>query len=250
MKFSLLQWNAWTKENPEHILELLKEIQADVVCLQELNQNHPRNNYLDVPLFLSEQLEYHSFAVPAQTWPSDRGDEKLCNGIFSKYPLINKSFFFVSDLNNNPETDYSHEGRVAIFADIQLDQHLIQIATTHLSYVHKFAETSEKRDEEEKLLRLLSNQKERFVITGDFNADENSLLIEQLNQSFIHAGPDYTYKTWTTKPFSYQGFAEDRLAWRIDYVFSTPDIKALKSEIIRTPFSDHLPILVEMEILE
>ena len=66
----------------------------------------------------------------------------------------------------------------------------------------------------------------------------------------MNLGPDYHEKTWTTKPFSYNGFSENSLNWRLDFVFGTKDIKVISSEIIKTDLSDHLPILIKIEISE
>jgi endonuclease/exonuclease/phosphatase family metal-dependent hydrolase len=34
----------------------------------------------------------------------------------------------------------------------------------------------------------------------------------------------------------------------LDYIFASKDIKVASSEIVNTDYSDHLPILVELEI--
>jgi endonuclease/exonuclease/phosphatase family metal-dependent hydrolase len=44
------------------------------------------------------------------------------------------------------------------------------------------------------------------------------------------------------------GFEENELNRRLDYVFASKNFKVISSEIISTDFSDHLPILVELEI--
>ena len=48
--------------------------------------------------------------------------------------------------------------------------------------------------------------------------------------------------------FDYKDFKETKLRWRLDYVFASKDIRVIRSKIIKTKFSDHLPILVEFEM--
>ena len=85
-------------------------------------------------------------------------------------------------------------------------------------------------------------------MSGDFNVTENSNLIKNLAHHLQNAGPDYSHKTWTTKPFSYLGFETDKLNYRLDYVFATPDINIVSAKILNTEYSDHLPILIEFKI--
>jgi endonuclease/exonuclease/phosphatase (EEP) superfamily protein YafD len=85
-------------------------------------------------------------------------------------------------------------------------------------------------------------------LTGDFNAPPESYIVKRLGASMLHAGPDYDVKTWTTKPHSYNGFEETDLNWRLDYVFTTPDIRAVSAQVIKTDYSDHLPVLVKVEV--
>lgn len=61
-------------------------------------------------------------------------------------------------------------------------------------------------------------------------------------------GQNYDQKSWTTKPFSYNGFEADSLDWRLDYVFGSKDIKVESSEMLNTQFSDHLPIVVVLDL--
>lgn len=61
-------------------------------------------------------------------------------------------------------------------------------------------------------------------------------------------GRDYDQKTWTTKPFSYNGFEANTLDWRLDYIFGSSDMVVNSSEMLQTEFSDHLPVIVELNI--
>jgi len=68
-----------------------------------------------------------------------------------------------------------------------------------------------------------------------------------LSKHLLHVGPDFKQNTWPTKPFDYHGFKENDLSWRLDYIFATKDVRVKKVEIINTQYSDHLPILLEVE---
>lgn len=246
--YKLLQWNTWYEEKPENVLALLKEIDPDIACLQELTQNYGKHDYCDVPKLVAEKLGWNIHFHMAQYWPTKKGKEIQGNAIVSKHPLKNPTHHYIQDLKHDNFDDYSNEGRVCVGASINLEGKMVEIATTHMSYTHMFEETEQKIEEENNLLRYISNKKSGFILAGDFNVTENSQLVKKLEGKFQNAAPDYSYKTWTTKPFDYKGFKETELNWRLDHVFCTKDIQVKSSQVIQTEFSDHLPILVEFSI--
>ncbi|MEI6237127.1 MAG: endonuclease/exonuclease/phosphatase family protein, partial [Candidatus Saccharibacteria bacterium] len=91
-------------------------------------------------------------------------------------------------------------------------------------------------------LKYISKYHKRFIIAGDFNAPPHSCIIKKFMAKYQNLGPDFKQKTWTTKPFKYNGFEENNLKWRLDYIFGTKDIRLIESKILKTEFSDHLPI--------
>ena len=70
--------------------------------------------------------------------------------------------------------------------------------------------------------------------------------MQEIQKYLKNAGPDPSEKTWTTKPFSYKGFEASTLDWRLDYCFVTPDLQITSAEVVKTSYSDHLPILLEL----
>jgi len=243
----ILQWNIWYQEDVKNILELLKKVDADIVCLQELTVNHRRHN-IDTAKYIADGLKYNFFYKEAQIDISSDRIRSYGNGIFSRYTIINSNFKFIRDLRA-PETgmiDYSREGRVYIESLIDTGDRKLAVATTHMSYTDRFAQTPDKTIETDKLIAILKEKRDNYVLTGDFNSVPGSYTINEIEKRLKNAGPDMNEKTWTTKPFSYKGFAVNTLDWRLDYCFVTPDIKIKSAEIIKTDFSDHLPILLEV----
>lgn len=247
--YSILQWNSWDEEKPENILDLIREINPDIACLQELTQNYEKQNYLDVPKFLAEKLGWNMHFHMAQYWPTENGDQIQGNAIFSRHTLTNTSHQFIQDLKHDNFDDYADEGRVCIGATVDLGGESVEVFTTQMSYTHGFTETSQKSKEEENLLKYIRDKRNRCFLTGDFNATEDSKFINHLESIMHNAGPNYSQKTWTTKPFNYEGFTATELNWRLDHVFCSEDIEIVSTKIFQTDFSDHLPILVEFSLI-
>jgi len=245
---TLLQWNIWYAESPANVLEVIKQIDPDIACLQEVTVNNSKINYIDVAEFLSSKSGLNGHFVEAQYFPSDKGNVSQGNMILSKFPFIKKSHAFVQDKKHSDFDDYSKEGRVLVIGEVSIGNQVLTIATTHLSYTHKFIETKQKLEEENKLLDSISNYDEKFILTGDFNATPESELIKKLEGKLENAGPDFSQNTWTTKPFDYNGFVENELNWRLDYVYTTKDIKVLSAKVVNVPYSDHLPVVLRVAV--
>lgn len=241
MPITLISWNIWYKEKPENILTFLKENKADIFCLQELTQNLKLHNGLDVPKYLAKGLDYNYHFVVANAWEN----ETLGNGIFTKFPIKQKRHVYLSERNDNSD-DFSKEGRVFVEADIDVGNNIIKVGTTHLSYTHKFIETPEKNMETDNLVKELGDDIDIFC--GDLNATPDSYAIKCIAERLHHSGPNFSEKSWTTKPFSYQGFEETELNWRLDYIFNSKRIKVAGANILKTNSSDHLPLKVVFDI--
>lgn len=60
------------KENIENVLKTLKEIDADVICLQELTIGHECNQGLDTVQYLADGLGFNCFYKEAQGFRSNQ----------------------------------------------------------------------------------------------------------------------------------------------------------------------------------
>ncbi len=246
MKF--LQWNIWYKEKADNIVELIKKLNPDVVCLQELAIGpHVNPGIPDVAQYIAEKTGLHYYFEEAQRWAGDDEMDAIGNGIFTKRPITRR---FAKHVQAPTEdfTDYAHEGRIYVECDIEINGKTITIGTAHLSYTHRFEITEEKKAEVDNLLAIVGTHKQNFIFSGDLNSEPTSYTIQKLSKLLQSCGPNFSQNTWTTKPFEHQGFKASTLDWRLDYVFASEDIKCSSAEIISTDYSDHLPILVNVEL--
>jgi endonuclease/exonuclease/phosphatase family metal-dependent hydrolase len=246
MNLKLLQWNIWYKEQLDNVIQLIKDIDPDIITLQELAVNCVNNpGITNAAEYIAEQTGMFFYFEEAQRWQEDEEMEAIGNGIFSKYPIIRKFAQHVKEPTKE-FTDYSHEGRIYIECDIQVSDMLLTVGTAHLSYVPWFKINDEKKVEVDNLYRLLKDR--RYIFSGDLNSTPDSYTIEMLSKKLKHCGPDFSNNSWTTKPFEHGGFKENDLNWRLDYVFATSDLICESSEIVKTNFSDHLPILTNFKL--
>lgn len=244
MKLSVLQWNVWYQEDIRNIAACLQDLRPDVICLQELSNGYQRQAVQDGPDFIARELGYQAFVKDIPLDQPDGTVFHLANGIFSRYEIKQSSSTWINQPSGNG--GYDDERRAYLQVQLRLDGDPVTVATTHMSYTHGFTETNRKRAETDVLTAELAKQKSRFIFTGDLNATESSYTIRQVSRLLKDVGAKAN--TWTTKPFSYNGFEENDLKWRLDYVFATPDLPVVTSEVMPTEYSDHLPVLTVFDV--
>ncbi len=90
----LLQWNIWYQEDINNILKVVRELNPDIVCLQEVTIGNPGfNRGIDTPVYLAEGLGYYHYYKEALDDPNNT----LGCAIYSRFPITKKSFTFVRE---------------------------------------------------------------------------------------------------------------------------------------------------------
>ena len=244
MKVSVLQWNILYEEKIHNIEKFLLKNKTDIICLQELTLDSPIQDYLDTPKLIADVLGYHYYHHEISLKTPKVG--KLALGIFTKFPILKSRHVVLQKPSG--VGGYGDELRLYIESKLKIGSKTITVGTTHLSFTKFFINNAKRQRESNKLLTAIKPNSQRFILTGDLNSSPNSYTIRNLKKYLKHAGPDYHQKTFTTKPFTVENFSEDGLNWRLDYIFTTKDIKVLSSQILNTQYSDHLPILAILDI--
>lgn len=246
MRVTILQWNIWYKEDIRNIASFLQSQHADIICLQELSINSRLQTVQDTPAYIAQQLGYNYYCKELPIESTDGSKIMLANGIFSRFPLSEQSFAWINQPKG--EGGYGDEFRAYVETGVDLGGQTLYVGTTHMSYTHRFQPTPSKKEESDQLLERLRARGSKFIFAGDLNALPDSYTIKSVKRFLQDAGPAYDEKTWTTKPFSYQGFEETELRWRLDYMFASKDLQVLSSEVLQTDYSDHLPLLTSFSV--
>lgn len=210
---------------PNRIVDVLREIDADIVALQEVES---RTTGFDMLKFLSERLGLQ--AIPGPTLVAENGD--YGNGVLTRLPIL-----------STHRIDLSMPGREARGA---IDIHLnagFSAATNPLRVVatHLGLHPGERRVQVKQLLSLFET--DRNVPTV-FMGDVNEWFLIGRPLRWLHRHFQRTPSP-ATFPAQFPLFALDRI-W-VHPVAALTGIYAHRSTLARRA-SDHLPVVANMTV--
>lgn len=227
----ILSWNIWYDGDFEKISKFLFKFNADIVGLGEVVPDDPTR---DVISFM-HKLGYQHILAPVLTIEKD--GRTMSNALFSKYPIIKSKIHKLPDAKT--------DRRNAIQADINVKGKIMHVFMTHLLHTHQKPDFIQE-SQGESLVKILT--KEDTIVMGDFNATPDSVVIKKMRENFIDTETK-TISTLDPVLFDCPNCDPKMISsTRLDYIFTSQDIKANSFKVHKTSGSDHLPISIIVEI--
>ena len=215
----------------EGIINEIKKLNPDIVCLQEVNRAQISNGLVDCLMPIS-----HALGMP-YVFGANQDDGQYGNAILTRYPVRdwdNLKFF-----NNSTETRGTLHAVIKTRQtnDIKSD---LNIFVTHLDHIYGPKNVREKQVRE--VLEFWA-KKPRTIIVGDMNAEPDTaemklFYISGLKDALEPSGNKYTKTFW-------EGYGEQ--AMKLDYVFISSDLNAADVIIDDSQASDHKPVAVDIK---
>lgn len=265
----IAHWNVarfveWKRNNNKgsqtrlKMMDLIKEQNADVLCLQEFFTSKDSIYYNNLN-YISKELGYPYYYF---SWDDDGYLQWVGQIIFSKYPIVD------SGMIHYPKPSIPE---ALIYADIVLNKDTVRLYTTHLQSV-QFKKRDFERIEEikktddgmvensknifSKLKRgivyrsaqanvakqIISTSPHPYILTGDFNDVPNSYTYftikgNNLQDAFLEKG------FGIGRTFSYIA-----PTLRIDYVFTTKDFSIKQFNRVVKNYSDHFMLVTDVQL--
>ncbi len=222
-RLRVMTWNLWWQFGPWQdraaaILATLKEVDADIIALQEVWDDGDRNFAKQ----LAGDLGYHYVYVPG----AKMNDIEMGNAILSRWPIVNHD---MTPLYGEPDIQ---ENRVAIYGEIDGPRGKIPVFCTHLNWQFHHSHIRQKQIAD--LFGFINSKRPwKFppILCGDFNADPVSEEIRMITGQTSCPGGNLVFHdawrfinhaksgfTWdNVNPYVCDSYEPDR---RIDYIFT------------------------------
>ncbi len=216
--------------NLEGIINEIKKLNPDVVCLQEVNRAQVSNGLVDCLMPISQALGM-SYAFGA-----NHDDGQYGNAVLTRYPI--KDWDNLKFFNNSTETRGTLH---AVVKTKQTDDAKsdLNIFVTHLDHIAGPKNVREKQVRE--VLEFWA-KKPRAVIAGDLNAEPDTAEMKPfyasgLKDALEPSGKKYVKTFW-------EGYGEQ--AMKLDYIFVSGDLNIAGVIIDNSRASDHKPVAVDI----
>ena len=206
---------------PRRILDVLREIDADVVALQEVEAS---DSGVDMLAWLAAETGFHAVAGTTLI----RHDGHFGNGLLSRCPIRNTQLCDLSWRGREP--------RGAIAADIVCDGSGLRVVATHLGL-----RPAERRAQVHQLLQLFS-----------WKPEDRAVLLGDLNEWFLWGRPLRRLHRYFKRSAAPATFPATFPVLALDRVLAHPRsmlrrLHVHKSRCARIA-SDHLPIVATLEL--
>ena len=147
---------------------------------------------------------------------------KQGNALLSKKPVLREEFHYL---------------------DIGMKKLIIEVETEDIVVflVHLALGGKTRQKQIVQLYNFVKNCKKPVIVAGDFNVfwgeEEIEMFLQASNLQNINIRKEPTFPSWNPKR-------------ELDFILCSKEIKVKSYEVIQTQLSDHLPILVDFEIVK
>lgn len=220
------------KENLADIGDFIKEVNADIVGMNEVDMKNERCGGIDQVEFLRERAGYPYCAFsPSMEY---RGGY-YGNGLLSKYPILEAEPVAIPKAE---DADKHHEPRSILRCVIDAPCGKITVMVTHYGVYAP----SERVEGVKKTLELVEAAGEMPIFfMGDLNATPDSEELKPLYEKLFDTAKGFKEEALWSISFPYP-------SRRIDFIFAKHYNGANTVFVPNVPYSDHCPYIAEVNV--
>lgn len=226
--FNILHCEDFRKEKIDFdaFAELIASLDADVIGLNEVHGKGEDAEYEAQTEILAEKLKYHGYFAQATTID---GENPFGNAVLTRLNIKECVNIPIPDPDPRTGNEY-YETRCLL--KMTLEEPEMTFLITHFGL---------NDDEQQNAVKvILDNLKEeKCVFMGDLNVRPDNKVLDPIRAKMTD--------TASASSDPLLSFPSDKPNRKIDYIFTSPDIKVLSVEVPDKVLSDHLPITAEIE---
>lgn len=259
-------------DNNDKLVRFLKETSPDIVCLQEVTRK-VEDTSLDyfitkdaidkatpalIHSFFSPNWVLRDFEIPnfhgKEIFKHDFGGFiEIGNYVRSRFKIVEgKGVFVQGDFSyvTNWKWNADHPGqepRMVQVVDLKIDNRKLRILNYHGIWSRDKKDTDRTKSASNELLQLASEVADPTIICGDFNLFPNTESIKALKNRFRSLVDEFKIRSTRPKSNEHNSTRKRNV---VDYIFINEKITVEKFDVIESDISDHLPLLIEFNILK
>lgn len=228
------------RNNLSRIAKVITESGAELIALQEVDQDSHWNKHLDLLEIIREETGFEHLLYGINNRRGGKWHLAYGNGILSRHP--------VHIWENNPFGSASLGEKGFLYAEIDIEGHHLPLINLHLDY-----KSRKKRIEQvEQIISFIidrenpDNDKTTLppIICGDFNS-RSGPLGDAVSHLFKFVQSHGDYKIYPRKARTFPAHLPSK---GIDFIMLPAPYHMTDTRVIKTRTSDHLPVLVEFEL--
>lgn len=201
---------------------------ADIVGLQEMRNESEHPEYENQAKILADKLGFYYYFAEAIKFS---GVNPYGNALISRYPIKEAEAILIPD--PDPKTgDKYYETRCLLKAKIDVGEGLC-VCVSHFGL-----NDDEQQNAVETVIANLEDK--ACVLMGDFNVKPENEVLKPIREKLYD-----TAEMFEGEKFSFPSDKPDR---KIDYIFTSHDVKVYNADIPQIFSSDHCPHLATIEI--
>jgi endonuclease/exonuclease/phosphatase family metal-dependent hydrolase len=206
--------------DPPRTAEVLRELGADIIGLQEVDAGHRHGTHLDQWLFFSEATGFDT--IRGANLIDHRG--RFGNAILTRFPVL--------DVRHADLSVPGREPRGAIDADLAIEGKVLRVIATHLGL-----NAAERRLQSRRIVELVAKvpgRRDGLIILGDLNEWRGRRGgIRTLERRLGSAPAPRTFPSWAP-------------VLRLDRIYASQGASVARASVHRSALakvaSDHLPL--------
>ncbi len=225
-KFSLLGMLGRTHDHLDEITEFVRNLDPDVIGLIEVDNGSYRSRKKSQPEKMAEVLgHFHSYR-------SKYG----AGSRWQRIPIYNNqgNAFLAKDTIHGEKFHYFDRGMKKLVIELELEK--ITFFLVHLALSYKA-----RQEQILHLYHLVKETKRPYILAGDFNAFMGEKEIQLLMSASGLKNADKDMQP---------SFPSHNPKKNLDFILHSPEIKVNKFWMPDVQLSDHLPLIIDFEVLE
>ena len=207
---------------------MIEEQQPDIVALQEVSRGWVIDGSLDMMVWLSQRLDMPYVYGPAV-------DSVWGNAILSRYPMSGAR---TVPMPNNSQLQLDRS-----YTSVRIDVGEGEPLTVIVTHLHNIPGEEHLRVPQVRALLDAWDKGERTVVLGDLNAVPGGQAMGLLAEG----GLVDAYEASGRKLGEGYTASSDNLYKRIDYIWLSPDLRAVDFSLVGGQASDHLGVVATVE---